>query len=92
MNIEQTLVFKSKTKKLHKNQLKELECVIKKICEDPLIGTKKKGDLAHVYVYKFKMNKNLQLLAYAWNEADSLLTLLQLGVHENFYRDIKRAD
>lgn len=89
MNIKQTLSFKSKVKKLHKNQLKELENAIKAICKDPTIGSKKKGDLAEVYVYKFKMNKLLHLLAYTWSDADDLLTLLQLGVHENFYRDLK---
>ena len=89
MKIQQTLSFKSKTKKLHKNQIKELETAIRDICIDPLIGTKKKGDLSEVYVYKFKMNKALHLLAYSWDDQESLLTLLQLGVHENFYRDLK---
>jgi mRNA-degrading endonuclease RelE of RelBE toxin-antitoxin system len=89
MIIEQTLSFKSKTKKLHKNQIKELEKAIKEICDDPFIGIKKKGDLAEVYVHKFKMNKMLYLLAYSWDENEDLLTLLQLGVHENFYRDLK---
>lgn len=89
MKIQQTLSFKSKAKKLHKNQVKELEIAIKAICENPTIGTKKKGDLSEVYVYKFKMNKSLHLLAYTWSKEESLLTLLQLGVHENFYRDLK---
>ena len=89
MRIQQTLIFKSNAKKLHKNQLKDLEFAIKTICENPLIGTKKKGDLSEVYVHKFKMNKSLHLLAYTWSEDADLLTLLQLGVHENFYQDLK---
>jgi mRNA-degrading endonuclease RelE of RelBE toxin-antitoxin system len=89
MKIEQTLSFKSKAKKLHKNQLNDLEKAIKEIVKDPLMGIKKKGDLVDVYVYKFKMNKTLHLLAYMWNAEEDLLTLLQLGVHENFYRDLK---
>ena len=89
MKIQQTLSFKSKVKKLHNNQLKELESAIKTICENPKIGIKKKGDLAEVYVHKFKMNKLLHLLAYTWDNEENLLTLLQLGVHENFYRDLK---
>lgn len=35
------------------------------------------------------MNKLRHLLAYTWNDKDDLLTLLQLGVHENFCRDLK---
>lgn len=90
MKIEQTLGFKSKIKKLDKKQRKELEDAVKKIAQDPTIGTKKKGDLASVYIYKFKMNKSLHLLAYAWSHEEDILTLLQIGVHENFYRDLKR--
>jgi len=89
MIIQQTLSFKSKVKKLHTNHLKELEVAIKTICDNPTLGTKKKGDLSEVYVYKFKMNKLLHLLAYTWSDKDDSLTLLQLGVHENFYRDLK---
>ncbi len=79
MKIQQTLSFKSKTKKLHKNQLKELEVVIKTISETPTIGTKKKGDLSEVYVYKFKMNKSLYLLAYTWGHEESLLNFCNLA-------------
>lgn len=89
MKIQQTLSFKSKVKKLNKNQLLDMEKAIKIICENPMIGIKKKGDLAEVYVYKFNMNKMLQLLAYTWDEEEDLLTLLKLGIHENFYRDLK---
>jgi len=89
MIVQQTLSFKSKAKKLHNSQLKELEVAIKAICESPTIGTKKRGDLSEVYVYKFKMNKMLHLLAYTWDPEKDLLTLLRLGVHKNFYRDLK---
>ena len=89
MKIQQTLSFKSTAKKLHKNEVKELEAAIKAICADPMVGTKKKGDLAEVYVHKFRMNKILHLIAYTWNDENNLLTLLSIGVHENFYRDLK---
>jgi mRNA-degrading endonuclease RelE of RelBE toxin-antitoxin system len=90
MKIQQTLSFKSKAKKLHQNQVKELEAAIKKICNDPKIGVRKKGDLSEVNVYKFNMSNSLYLIAYTWDDKESLLTLLQLGVHENFYRDLKQ--
>lgn len=43
MIIQQTLSFKSKVKKLHNNQLKELEVAIKTICDNLTLGTKKKA-------------------------------------------------
>ncbi len=48
----------------------------------------KKGDLLGVSVYKFKIQKQEMLLAYKWDPKTRLL--LALGVHENFYRDLKR--
>lgn len=89
MKIQQTLSFKSKVKKLHKNQLMELEGAVNTISQNPMVGIKKKGALAEVYVYKFKIKKELYLLAYTWDAEKYLLTLLQLGVHKNFYRDLK---
>ncbi len=89
MKIEQTLSFKSKIKKLHKNQLAEVEGAIRTICADPTLGVRKKGDLAEAYVHKFKIKTVLHLLAYRWYEEECLLRLLHLGTHENFYRDLK---
>ena len=51
----------------------------------------KRGDLTGVLVYKFKMVNQLTLPAYTWTEDILTLTLLALGSHENFYRDIKRS-
>lgn len=62
--------------------------VIRLIVEDPTVGEEKKGDLASVFVYKFKINEQLFLLAYEWDPVMRLL--LALGVHENFYRDLNR--
>ena len=89
MNILQTSTFKKAIKKLHKNQKKDLDKVINKIIEDPLVGTMKKGNLGGVQVYKFKMVGQLTLLAYRFNDSGIQLILLALGSHENFYRDHK---
>lgn len=48
------------------------------------------GDLSGVLVYKFKMVKQLTLLAYSYHDQTIALTLLALGTHENFYRDPKK--
>lgn len=60
---------------------------VRAIINNPRIGEEKKGDLAGVYVYKFKINHQQFLLAYEWDPASRVL--LALGVHENFYRDLK---
>tara|TARA_A100000171_G_scaffold50597_1_gene62441 strand:- start:1444 stop:1719 length:276 start_codon:yes stop_codon:yes gene_type:complete len=90
MRIEQTLSFKKDLGKLHKNQRHDLDSAIRTIRNDPRIGQQKKGELSEVRVYKFKMTKLLTLLAYIWEPDLSLITLLKLGPHENFYRDLKQ--
>lgn len=90
MNVLQTTTFTKQTKKLHKNQKIDLDEAIKKIIKDPSIGEMKKGDLNGVQVYKFKMVKQLTLLAYDFNAHKQQLILLALGSHENFYRDLKK--
>lgn len=87
MIVQQTKLFAKQKKKLHLNQIDDLDKAIKKIIENPLIGEQKKGDLNQVRVYKFEMIKQQYLLAYLANEKN--IILLALGSHENFYRDIK---
>ena len=58
--------------------------------DDPELGERKKGDLAFLRVCKFKMSKQLTLLGYSFDDGTLTLELLALGVHENFYRDLKR--
>ena len=84
----QTRTFANSKKKLHKNQIKELDNAIRKILENPESGEQKKGDLQGVYVYKCKITKQLFLIAYQFDEAT--LTLLMVGLHENFYRELKK--
>lgn len=52
--------------------------------QNPETGQLKKGDLADVRVYKFKMNSLLMLLAYIWQLNLQKVILLKLGSHENF--------
>ena len=56
----------------------------------PTVGEQKKGDLAFLRVHKFKMNKQMTLLGYSFNNGTLTLELMALGSHENFYRDVKR--
>ncbi len=91
MNIVQTSTFSRTVKKLHKNQKQDLDKAIKELVENPSLGDEKVGDLSGVSVYKFKMVKQLTLLAYKYEDQTITLTLLALGNHENFYRDLKKS-
>lgn len=89
LTIVQSSSFKKEIKKLHNNQKVDLDNAVRAIAEDPNLGVQKIGDLATVRVYKFKMVKQLTLLAYQIDDGELILTLLMLGTHENFYRDVK---
>jgi len=85
----QTPTFKKAVKRLHKQQKRELDEAVRTIVANPVIGEAKVGDLAGVRVHKFRMNRQLVLLAYELLEAEDVIKLLALGSHENFYRDLK---
>ena len=88
VQIHQTAIFRRSYKRLHPNQKADVDDAIAEIVRDPTLGDAKKGDLAGVFVYKFKCNGQLALLAYEYDSTNRLLLLL--GTHENFYRNLKR--
>ena len=80
--------FIRKYKKLSKQEQLAITAAIDCLCKNPYDGQQKKGDLAHLRVYKFNFNRQQYLLAY---ELDPLtMTLHAVGFHENFYRDLKK--
>lgn len=87
--VVQTPTFQKVVKKLHANQKQDLDKAVKAIMAEPTLGERKKGDLAFLRVYKFKMTKQLTLLGYSYEDGSIILELIALGSHENFYRDIK---
>jgi len=89
VRLDQDLVEKA-VKRLKPNQKKVLDGAIKKVMEDPSLGQQKKGLLGFLRVYKFKMNKQLTLLGYSFDNGTLTLELIALGSRENFYLDIKR--
>ncbi len=91
-SVLQTPSFKKAVKKLKPNQKKELDSAVKELMENPTLGEQKKGDLSFLRVHKFKMNKQLTLLGYSFNDGMLTLELMALGTHENFYRDLKRSN
>ena len=90
LQIYPTPKFKKTIKKLHPHQKKELDKAIRALTSDPFLGDSKKGELAGVRVYKFQMNRQLTLLAYSYDGVSLTLTLLALGSHENFYKELKK--
>lgn len=89
LTIKQSTSFKKSVKKLTKQHKEALDNEIKKLMKDPVLGERKKGDLDFLWVHKFKFSNQEFLLGYMYEENELILTLLKLGAHENFYRDIK---
>ena len=50
----------------------------------------KRRDLSGVFVHKFRLTGQLYLIAYLVDDDAWEITLLALGGHENFYRDLKQ--
>ncbi|HID37570.1 MAG TPA: type II toxin-antitoxin system RelE/ParE family toxin [Ghiorsea sp.] len=90
MNILQTPRFAKQVKKLQANQKQALDAAVKLVAGNPALGTQKRDDLSFLRVYKFKMLEQQALLAYSYDEKQIIITLLAVGSHENFYRDLKR--
>ncbi|BCQ22430.1 type II toxin-antitoxin system RelE/ParE family toxin [Caballeronia sp. NK8] len=88
MKVVATPTFERAAKKLHARDRKVLDEAVREILAAPDVGVAKKGDLAGVFVHKFKLNKQETLLSYEFSA--STIVLLSIGSHENFYRDLKR--
>jgi len=84
----QSPLFAKQKKRLHKSQIQDLDKAVRKITQNPEIGTMKIGDLSGVRVYKFKSMQSLILLVYEIIE--NSLFLYTFGSHQNFYRKLKK--
>ncbi len=62
---------------------------IRRIMSDPTCGEEKRSDLAGVRVYKRRAGDRQYLLAYKFDAEN--LSLLALGVHENFCKGLKQG-
>lgn len=90
IDVYQTRTFEKALNKLDDPIRDLVDDQIDLIIDNPEMGTLKKGDLSHVRVLKFKINGEQTLLGYNWNEGTITLTLLSIGPHENFYRNMKK--
>ena len=92
MLITQTNRFKKVYKKLHKSQLADVNKAIETVIMNIHSGELKKGDLSWLRVYKFKVLGQLTLLGYSVDDNGEItLTFVDIGPHENFYRDLKKS-
>jgi len=82
--------FDRAIKKILPVEKKALDLAVKTVIANLLIGKMKTGDLSGIQVYKFRYLKEQMLLAYAVSLDRSRIVLMGYGVHENFYRDLKR--
>ena len=88
--VRQTRRFVRAYKKLHANVAADVDAAVEAVAADPDLGERKKGDLAALWVYKFRSQGQLYLLGYSRDDGLRLIYLEAVGPHENFYRDLKR--
>ena len=89
--LKQTRRFARAYKKLHDNVAADVDAATDVVAADPTVGERKKGDLADLFVYKFRSQNQLYLLGYTLDDEVRLVYLEAVGPHENFYRDLKRS-
>lgn len=88
MEILQMPRFKKTVKKLPRPFQQVVLDAIEEVVANPEKGESKKGDLEEIRVHKFKMNRQLTLLAYKF-EGRSII-FYQVGTHENFYQTLRK--
>ena len=90
MIVSTTPRFDRAIKKLSSSEKRVLDGAVKSIISNPSKGEMKKGDLSGIQVIKFRYLRQQMLLAYSVSLDGRQLVLMGYGVHENFYRDLKR--
>lgn len=90
-DLKQTRRFARAYKKLQDNVAADVDEATVVVANNPSVGERKKGDLAKLFVYKFRSQGQLYLLGYTVDDQVRLVYLEAVGSHENFYRDLKRS-
>jgi len=89
--VQQTRRFARVYKKLTNAALiSDTDTAVGFVADNPDVGERKKGDLAQLWVYKFRSQGQLYLLGYNREDEVRLIYLEALGPYENFYRDLKQ--
>lgn len=82
--------FLKSKKRLPEAIQEEIDAQVKALIEDPLQGEPKVGALSGVRVVKFKVRVQQYLLAYRFFPKSNIIEVIEVGPHENFYRDLQR--
>lgn len=82
--------YNRRRKKLPPEIQKALDGVHERILKNPLTGERKRGPLKDVWVEKFKVQNDQHLLVYQVDQKAHTVTFLDIGRHENFYRDLEK--
>ena len=82
--------FEKRFKKYDSKLQARIKEEIKAIIDTPEIGEFKKGDIAGIQVHKFKVERQLYLLAYEVSYINNTILLYTIGLHEGFYKELKR--
>ena len=68
----------------------QIDEAVKGLLADPLSGEPKIGALKGVRAIKFKVGPQQLLLAYQFDAKRKLIEVLDVGPHENFYRELQK--
>jgi mRNA-degrading endonuclease RelE of RelBE toxin-antitoxin system len=68
----------------------QIDEAVKGLLADPLSGEPKTGALKGVRVIKFKVGPQQLLLAYQFDANRKMIEVLDVGPHENFYRELQK--
>jgi mRNA-degrading endonuclease RelE of RelBE toxin-antitoxin system len=97
LDVQVTASFARAAKKLHPRDKKVVDQAVRDVADCPIdtnLGEEKRGDQAGYFVYKFKLNNQETLLAYALRPdkfKPTSVILMAVGPHENFYVQLKRV-
>lgn len=81
--------FLKSKRRLPEAEQQEVDAQIRGLMDDPLKGEPKTGALKGVRIVKFKVGRQQYLLAYQFFPKPNVIEVLDVGVHENFYRDLQ---
>ena len=68
----------------------EIDKQVKSLIGNPLAGELKAGAIRLVRVVKFPAEDRQYLLAYSFFPKKNVIEVLDVGVHENFYRGLEK--
>ena len=87
--VRQVPRFRKSKRRLPEAVQTAIDDQVRSLLDDPLLGEPKVGALKGVRVVKFKAGSHQYLLAYQFFSKSNVIEVLDVGVHENFYRGLE---